>query len=97
MLRELHRIVRPGGSLWMTAPLVWELHEGPSTTSATPATGSRASCADAGFAEIDVRSMGGYFTTVGQLLRNLGSATGLGRARGSRAGCSARSAGGLGR
>ena len=29
VLAELHRILRPGGTLYLTAPLVWELHELP--------------------------------------------------------------------
>ena len=27
VVRELHRILRPGGELHMTTPFVWELHE----------------------------------------------------------------------
>jgi SAM-dependent methyltransferase len=78
VLRELHRIVRPGGSLWLTAPLVWELHEEPFDYFRYTSHGLESLIADAGFAQIEVRPLGGYFTTVGQLLRNLGSATGLG-------------------
>jgi len=78
VLGELHRVVRPGGSLWLTAPLVWELHEEPYDFFRYTRYGLESLIGAAGFAEIDVRPLGGYFTTVGQLLRNLGSATGLG-------------------
>lgn len=78
VLREMHRVVRPGCSLWLTAPLVWDLHEEPFDFFRYTRHRLESLIADAGFVDIDVQPLGGYFTAVGQLLRNLGSATGLG-------------------
>lgn len=80
VLAELHRILRPGGRLWLTAPLVWELHEEPFDFFRYTPYGLRQLLGQAGFGEIRIDPLNGYFTTLGQLLRNMGSATGRGGA-----------------
>lgn len=83
-LEELRRVLAPGGRLWLTAPLVWEVHEEPYDFFRYTAYGLRSLLEHAGYVDVDVRPLNGYFTTVGQLLRNAGSATGVGRRRAGR-------------
>ena len=77
-LAELHRILRPGGRLWLTAPLVWELHEEPFDFFRYTRHGLEHLLRAAGFADVRVDPLNGYFRTLGQLLRNMGPATGRG-------------------
>lgn len=85
VLSELRRVLVGEGKLWLTAPLVGELHEEPYDFFRYTSHGLRALVEGAGFAEIEVAPVGGYFTTLGQLLRNFDGATtgaghrGLGR------------------
>ncbi len=78
VLGELRRVLVSGGAIWITAPLVWELHEEPHDYYRYTSHGLRELLERAGFAEIEVRPLTGYFTTIAQLLRNGGSATRLG-------------------
>jgi SAM-dependent methyltransferase len=77
VLRELWRLLRPGGELWLTAPLVWELHEEPHDYFRYTSYGLRSLLEGAGFAVVEIEPIGGYFSTVAQLLRSCGSSTGL--------------------
>ncbi len=77
-LAELHRVLRAGGRLWLTAPLVWELHEEPYDFYRYTAHGLAHLLREAGFRDVRVDPLNGYFRTLGQLLRNMGSATGRG-------------------
>lgn len=76
VLGELHRILRDGGRLYLTAPLVWELHELPHDYYRYTESGLRHLLAGAGFAEIDVEPRNDCFTTLAQLMRNLASVMG---------------------
>jgi SAM-dependent methyltransferase len=76
VLAEFHRILRPGGRVYVTAPLVWELHELPHDYFRYTQPGLEHLLAGAGFDEIDVQPRNDCFTTVAQLLRNLGATMG---------------------
>jgi SAM-dependent methyltransferase len=78
-LVELHRVLAPGGRLWLTTPFVWELHEEPHDYFRYTAHALRELVAGAGFAEVAVEPFGGYFSTLGQLVRSFGSITGRGQ------------------
>lgn len=71
VLRELHRILEPGGRIYLTAPLVWELHELPHDYYRYTSEGLRHLLRAAGFREISVEPRNGAFTTLAQLMRNL--------------------------
>ena len=70
VLRELCRVLKPGGVLWLTTSFVWHVHEEPHDYYRFTPFGLRYLCAEAGLVEVEVRPLGGYFTTMAQLLRN---------------------------
>jgi SAM-dependent methyltransferase len=79
VLTEFHRLLVPGGELWLTAPLVWELHEEPHDYFRFTSHGLRELLGRAGLATIEIQPLGGYFATLAQLVRHCGSITGLDR------------------
>lgn len=76
ILTEIQRVLKHQGSLYLSAPLVWELHELPNDYYRFTPAGLEFLLAEAGFVEIDVRSRTDCFTTLAQLLRNIGSIMG---------------------
>jgi SAM-dependent methyltransferase len=77
VLSELRRVLRAGGRLWLTVPFVGELHEEPHDYFRYTAYGLRSVCERAGFGEVEVEPLTGYWTTLGQMARNCGMATGV--------------------
>lgn len=71
VLGELFRVLRPGGQIFVTAPLAWELHEAPHDFYRYTRFGLEHLARAAGFAEIDVTARTDSFTTLGQLMRNV--------------------------
>jgi SAM-dependent methyltransferase len=76
VIRELHRILRPGGRLYLTVPLAWELHEMPFDFYRYTPHGLASILSGAGFVHLDIRPRNDCFTTLAQLLENVGSAMG---------------------
>jgi SAM-dependent methyltransferase len=69
-LREAFRILRPAGSIHLSVPLVWELHEMPyDYYRYTPASLEHL-LGIAGFADIEIAPRNDCFTTLAQLMRN---------------------------
>jgi len=71
VLAELRRILRPGGALYLTAPLVWELHELPHDYYRYTSEGLRHLLDRAGFGEIFIEPRNDCFTTLAQMLENV--------------------------
>ena len=76
-IREFHRILDVNGELWLTVPFVWELHEEPHDFFRYTRHGLWSLLERAGFESIEIEPIGGYFSTLAQLLRNCGPITGL--------------------
>jgi SAM-dependent methyltransferase len=91
VLGELHRVLRPSGRLFLTVPLVWELHELPHDFYRYTSAGVEHLLGGAGFEQIELHARNDCFTTLAQLMRNIaaimGSAEdGLDRRRAAAAG-----------
>lgn len=78
VLCELYRVLSPGSSLCLTAPLVWQLHEEPYDFYRYTSYGLRALLERAGFQVAAVEARSGYFATLATLARNCRSAIGVG-------------------
>jgi SAM-dependent methyltransferase len=76
VIEELHRVLRPGGLLYMTVPLAWELHELPFDFFRYTPHGLATLLQAAGFERLDIRPRNGCFSTLAQLLENAGSSMG---------------------
>jgi SAM-dependent methyltransferase len=72
VLEEFHRLVRPGGTLWVTTPFVWYLHEEPHDYYRYTSHGLRFLIQRAGFTDVEVLPMNDSMATIAQLLTQLG-------------------------
>jgi SAM-dependent methyltransferase len=80
-LRELARVLKPGGRLWVTVPFVGELHEEPYDFFRYTPYALRTLLSDTGFEDVRVDPLSGYFTTLAHVARNASVATGTGTSR----------------
>lgn len=67
-LAEMHRVLRPGGVLILTAPLFWHVHEPPRDFYRYTAYGLRYLCEKAGFTILECTPLSGFVVTFGQEL-----------------------------
>ncbi|MEI2712487.1 MAG: class I SAM-dependent methyltransferase [Nocardioides sp.] len=74
-LRELHRILTPHGRLLITVPFVVELHEEPHDHFRYTSHGLRGLLERAGFGDIGVEPLTGWFGTLANMLRHQGLST----------------------
>lgn len=76
VLREMHRVLVPGGRIYITLPLAWELHEEPFDFYRYTRYGISHLLRVTGFTQIDARPRNDCFTTIAQLMRNTPAAMG---------------------
>jgi SAM-dependent methyltransferase len=67
-LAEIHRVLRPAGTLILTAPLFWHVHEAPRDFYRYTAHGLRYLCEKAGFTIIELTPLSGFVVTFAQEL-----------------------------
>jgi SAM-dependent methyltransferase len=72
VLEEFHRVIRPGGKIWITAPLTWYLHEQPYDYYRFTSHGLRHLLERARFSEVEILPLTDAFTTLAQLVGDLG-------------------------
>jgi SAM-dependent methyltransferase len=70
VLSEFHRIIRPGGAVWITVPFTWPLHEQPHDYYRYTEFGLRHLLEKAGFSQIDVAALSDTFSTLSQLMHD---------------------------
>jgi SAM-dependent methyltransferase len=75
-LREFRRVLVEGGTIIATVPFVWEEHEAPFDYYRYTRFGLEHLLREADFGEIEVRPRTDCFTTLAQLMRNVGWAMG---------------------
>lgn len=67
---EFYRLLKPGGRLFLTAPLVWEEHEKPYDFFRYTRSGLEHLLSQAGFERLEITGRTDCFSTLAQLLRN---------------------------
>jgi len=64
VLAELHRVLKPGGALWASAPLFYAEHEAPYDFYRYTQFGLRHLLGDAGFTDLRINWLEGYLGTI---------------------------------
>lgn len=71
VLSELHRVLKPGGRLYLTAPQGWSEHQQPHDFYRFTRFALQHLLAEAGFKEIEIKALGGYFHYLGHRLTHV--------------------------
>ena len=71
VLTELRRVLKPGGSLALSVPFLQALHQEPHDYFRYTPHGLRALLTDAGYGDIEIEAVGGYFALLQHQLRSL--------------------------
>lgn len=67
-LGEIFRVLKPGGTFFFTVPFIWPLHETPYDAFRYTPFSLKQLLEEAGFANIEIRSLGGWHSSFAQML-----------------------------
>lgn len=68
-LKEFHRVLRPGGRLWLSCPLFYEEHDKPYDFFRYTSFGLTRLLEEAGYTDVELEWLEGYFGTLAYQLR----------------------------
>jgi SAM-dependent methyltransferase len=67
-LKEIYRVLKPGGFFFFTVPFLWPLHETPYDAYRYTPFSLKHHLEKAGFDEIEIKSLGGWHASMAQML-----------------------------
>ncbi len=68
VLKEVHRILKPNGVLFLTVPFLWNLHETPNDEYRYTPFSLERHLKESGFNDINIKATGGWHAALGQML-----------------------------
>lgn len=71
MLKEFQRVLKPGGGLYLTCPLIWGVHEAPYDFFRFTPFALRKLMQSAGFEVVSIKPKGGYFWLLAKIISRL--------------------------
>jgi SAM-dependent methyltransferase len=68
VLREIHRVLRPGGVLFLTVPFLWPLHDAPYDHYRYTPFALERMLKSSGFEQVEIHARGGWDASLAQML-----------------------------
>ena len=68
VLKEVYRVLKPGGVFYLTVPFLWNLHEVPHDEYRYTPFSLRRHLENSGFSNIDIQATGGWHASMAQML-----------------------------
>ena len=67
-MREVNRVLKPGGTLFFTEPFLWPLHEVPHDACRYTPFALERSLTNSGFKDVDLKALGGWDANLAQMI-----------------------------